>query len=193
MADTAQQNENQETVEEEENQEVEAGEEAPEGEEGGEEEPQDEVASLKEQLLRAMAEVENTRRRARLDVEEAGKYAVTGFAREIVGVVDNLQRATASIPPEAREADPNVKNLAEGVDMTLRELLSALEKHGIQPIDPMGEKFDPNRHQAVVQIETDEQAPGTVVQVMQTGYILKDRLLRPAMVGVAKAPAESTS
>ena len=133
-----------------------------------------ELAALKDQSLRAMAEADNTRKRAQREMEEMSRYAVTGFARELVSVIENLQRAAASIPPEARAGS---------------ELLGIFEKHGIRRIDPLGEKFDHNRHQAVVQIETGDAEPGIVVQVMQAGYSIHDRLLQPAMVGVSKAPS----
>jgi molecular chaperone GrpE len=151
----------------------------------------DEASELRDQLLRAVAETENVRRRAQRDVEETRKYAVTGFARELVSVMDNLQRAAESIPPEARENDQNLKNLAAGVEMTLQELKNAFAKQGIEQVNPLHAPFDHNFHQAIMQIETAEHPPGTVVQVMQPGYTIKDRLLRPAMVGVAKAPASS--
>ena len=149
--------------------------------------PEAEIAALKDQLLRAVAETENVRRRMQRDQEETAKYAITGFARDLVNVLENLQRATQSIPPEAREQNPMLKSLAEGVDMTMKELLSAFERNGIVRIDPIGHKFDHNLHQAVVQIEHSKAEAGTVVQVLQAGYMIHDRLLRPAMVGVAKA------
>ncbi|MCC7260100.1 MAG: nucleotide exchange factor GrpE [Alphaproteobacteria bacterium] len=146
----------------------------------------EEVAALKDQLLRAVAESENIRRRAQRDLEDARKYAVSGFARELVGVTENLQRALESVPPEAREKDEFLKTLTEGVQITQQELLSIFEKAGIRRIDPLGQKFDHNFHQAVVQIVDPDNEPGTVVQVIQAGYVIHDRLLRPAMVGVAK-------
>lgn len=145
-----------------------------------------EVAALKEQVLRAMADADNIRKRARRDVEEAGKYAVTAFARDLVNVAENLQRTIDSIPTEQRAGDAALRSLAEGVELTLKELLSAFEKHGIRRIDPLGEKFDHNYHQAVVQIDSPDHEAGTIVQVLQAGYTIHDRLLRPAMVGVAK-------
>lgn len=143
-----------------------------------------EFAALKDQSLRALAEAENTRRRAEREVADMSKYAVAGFARDLVGVIENLQRATESIPAELKEAQPAVANLATGVDMTRQELLKVFERHGIKRIDPIGQKFDHNFHQAVAQVEADAE-PGTVVQVLQAGYIIHDRLLRPAMVAVA--------
>lgn len=144
-----------------------------------------ELAAMKDQALRALAEAENVRRRAERDVAETSKYAVTGFARDLVSVLENLQRAVESIPAQVRVEQPVVGNLAVGVEMTLKELLSAFEKHGIKRIDPLGQKFDHNLHQAVAQIATPDAEEGTVVQVLQAGYTIHDRLLRPAMVGVA--------
>jgi molecular chaperone GrpE len=156
------------------------------------EEKEKEIAALKDQGLRALAEVENTRRRAERELADMSKYAVTGFARELVSVLENLQRAVDSIPADLKEKEMPVANLATGVEMTLGELLGVFGKHGIQRIDPMGQKFDHNFHQAVAQIETPDAAPGTVVQVLQAGYVIHDRLLRPAMVGVAAAGGSAT-
>ncbi len=146
-----------------------------------------ELAAMKDQALRALAEAENTRRRAERELADMSKYAVTGFARDLVGVIENLQRAVDSIPPELKESQPAVATLAVGVEMTLNELLGIFNRQGIKRIDPMGQKFDHNFHQAVAQIESPDAEPGTVVQVLQAGYVIHDRLLRPAMVGVAAA------
>lgn len=146
------------------------------------------IADLKDQLLRAVAESENVRRRAQRDVEEASKYALTSFAREIVTVCDNLWRAAEAIPPEARQGGDLLATIAQGVDMTLQELLSVLERFNVKRIDPIGQPFDHNLHQSVVQIAHPDAEPGTIVQVMQAGYTLHGRLLRPAMVGVAMRP-----
>ena len=155
---------------------------------------QAEAAALKDQLLRALAEAENVRRRAQRDREEAGKYAITAFARELVGVADNLQRAIAAIPAEALANDEALKNLAAGVEMTERQLLSAFERFHLRRIEPLGEKFDSNLHQAMFELPAPGQPSGTVVQVLQPGYVLHDRLIRPAMVGVAKAmPGDGTA
>lgn len=144
------------------------------------------LAEAKDQTLRAMAETENVRRRAQRDVEETSKYAVTGLARDLLTVAENLYLALGAIPAEAREEEGLLKTLADGVDMTLRDLLSTFEKQGIKRIDPLGEKFDHNRHQAVSQVEDPKSEPNTVIHVMQAGYVLGDRLLRPAMVVVSK-------
>jgi molecular chaperone GrpE len=145
-----------------------------------------ENAALKDQALRALAEAENIRKRAQREVEDSSKYAVTGFARDLVGVIENLGRASQSIPEDARASNEMLKNLGNGVDMVMRELLGIFERNGIRRIDPMGEKFDHNFHQAVMQVEKPDVASGTVVQVLQAGYVIHDRLLKPAMVGVAK-------
>lgn len=146
-----------------------------------------EIAALKDQALRALAETENTRRRAERELSDMSKYAVTGFARDLVNVLENLQRAVDSIPAELKESQPAVANLAVGIDMTLKELLGIFARQGIERIEPMGQKFDHNLHQAIAQIDAPDAAPGTVVQVLQAGYKIHDRLLRPAMVGVAAA------
>ena len=167
-----------------------------------------EVAALNDKLLRAVAETENLRRRAAREREDTGKYAVTGFAREMLAVVDNLRRALDSLPArpgvgegdgeaggetggEAGE-DDSLAGLVAGIEMTERELLAVFERQGIRRIEPMGEKFDPNFHQAMFEVEESGQPAGTVVEVMQAGYIIADRLLRPALVGVAKAARDET-
>jgi len=145
-----------------------------------------EVADLKDKLLRAMAETENLRRRSEREKTELRKYAVADFARDMLAVSDNLQRALASVSEEARNSSPEMSQLLEGVELTQRELQGHFDKHGIKEISPLGEKLDPNLHQAVVQIDHPEAPHGTIVQVMQPGYMIQDRLLRAAMVGVAK-------
>jgi molecular chaperone GrpE len=151
------------------------------------------AAEYHDAALRAAAELENTRKRAERDRLEASKYAVAGFARDLVSVYENLSRASASIPAEARATDANLNTLALGVEMTLGELSRAFEKHHIQRLDPMGEMFDHNFHQAMMKMETTDHPAGTVVQVMQAAYVLHDRLLQPAFVGVATAPASSAT
>jgi molecular chaperone GrpE len=148
-----------------------------------------EAAQLKDQLLRALAETENVRRRAQREREDAAKYAIANFARDVLQVSDNLHRALEAIPPAALAADEALKSLHEGVSATDRQLEAALERQQVKRLWPMGEKFDANLHQAMFEVQTAEQAPGTVVQVMQAGYLIHDRLLRPALVGVAKQPA----
>jgi molecular chaperone GrpE len=150
-----------------------------------------ELADAKDRLLRALAETENLRRRSFRDLEEAHKYAITGFARELLEVADNLSRALDAVPPRARDEIDFVRNLADGVAMTEKALLACFERHNIAKVIPeVGEKFDHNRHQAMFEVVTADQAPGTVAQVLQPGYTLAERLLRPALVGVAKAPAD---
>lgn len=147
-----------------------------------------EVVQLKDQLLRALAEAENVRRRAQREREDAAKYAITNFARDVLQVSDNLHRALEAIPAAALAADEALKNLHEGVSATERQLDATLERQQVKRVWPMGEKFDANLHQAMFEVQTAEQAPGTVVQVMQAGYLIHDRLLRPALVAVAKQP-----
>lgn len=144
-----------------------------------------ELAAMKDQALRAMAETENTRRRSERELADMNKYAVTNFAKDLVNVLENLQRATDAIPAELRSSQPAVNSLATGVEMTLKELLTVFERYGIVRIDPMGQKFDHNYHQAVAQVDAPDAEPGSVVQVLQAGYSIHDRLLRPAMVAVA--------
>lgn len=148
-------------------------------------EKEKELAALKDQALRALAEAENTRRRAEREQQETAKYAVSRFAGDLVNVLENLQRATSSIPESMRAEHQAVANLAVGVEMTLKELLGAFEKHGIRRVDPTGQKFDHQLHQAVAQLPDETAEPGTVLQVVQAGYTIHDRLLRPAMVVVA--------
>ena len=145
-----------------------------------------ELADTKDRLLRALAETENVRRRAQREREDTQKYAVSGFARDLLSTADNLRRALDSVP-EAEVLDSRAKSLLEGVAATERELLAAFERHGLKRIDPKGERFHHNFHQAIFEVERPGAAPGTVIEVLQPGYVLHDRLLRPAMVGVAKA------
>jgi molecular chaperone GrpE len=151
-----------------------------------------ELAEQKDHLLRALAETENVRRRAQREREDASKYAVAGFAKELLSVADNLRRALDSLP-ESEARDARMRSLLAGVEATERELLSVFERHGIRRIDPDGERFDHNLHQAIFEAERSDKPGGTVVEVLQPGYVLHDRLLRPAMVGVARekpGPAE---
>ncbi len=147
---------------------------------------EEEAVVLKDKLLRALAETENVRRRAERDKDDAAKYAITNFAREMLNVADNLRRAIASLPDETRTDDPTLANLLTGVEMTEKEMLTAFERFGIRPIEALGKKIDPNLHEALFEIEDASQLAGTIVQVLDTGYVLKDRLLRPARVGIAK-------
>ncbi len=167
-----------------ETEEADAGTEAPAAEAPAE----DQIGDLKNQLLRALAEVENTRRRARREKEDTAKYAIAGFARDVLAVSDNLSRALEAVPKDARADNDAVETLYRGVELTQRELRTAMDRHGIRPVDPLGGKFDHNFHQAMFEIESPDAEPGTVVQVVQPGYVIGERLLRPAMVGVAKKP-----
>jgi molecular chaperone GrpE len=144
-----------------------------------------ELADQKDRLLRALAETENVRRRAQREREDASKYAVANFAKDLLSAADNLRRALESLP-EAEARDERTRGLLEGVTATERELLGVFERHGIKRIDPRGERFDHNFHQAIFEVERPEEPSGTVVEVLQPGYLLHERLLRPAMVGVAK-------
>jgi molecular chaperone GrpE len=145
-----------------------------------------EAAQMKDQALRAMAEAENTRKRAVRDREDAQKYGVTNFAREMLTVADNLRRALEAIPAETLQTDEVLKTLYDGVAATERQLEAALGKQQIQRIWPEGERFDSNFHQAMFEVPDSGKPAGTVVQVLQAGYKIHDRLLRPALVGVAK-------
>jgi molecular chaperone GrpE len=147
-----------------------------------------ELAEAQDKTLRALAEAENTRRRAQRERADTEKYAISRFAEGLLSVADNLRRALDSLP-ESEAKDDRTKGLLAGVAATERELLSAFERHGLKRIDAKGEKFDHNFHQAVFEMENTGQAAGTVVEVLQPGYVLHDRLLRPAMVGVAKGGA----
>src|SRR5215475_7783734 len=146
-----------------------------------------ENAGMKDRLLRTLAEMENLRKRTEREVADAKSYGVTSFARDVLGVADNMRRAFEAIGPELRSSeDAGVKSLIDGVELTERELLKVLEKHGVRRFEPKGEKFDPNVHQAMFEVPDPAAPAGTVVQVIQPGYMIGDRMLRPALVGVAK-------
>ena len=147
-----------------------------------------ELAEYKDRLLRALAETENVRRRAQREREDASKYAIAGFAKDLLSAADNLRRALESLP-ESEAKDERTRSLLAGVAATERELLGVFERHGIKRIDPKGEVFDHNFHQAIFEAERPDAPAGTVIEVLQPGYVLHDRLLRPAMVGVAKGGA----
>jgi molecular chaperone GrpE len=146
-----------------------------------------ENAELRDRFLRLAAEMDNLRRRTDREIKDAKSYAVTAFARDMLAVSDNLRRALDSIPDETKETgDAGLKALIEGVDMTERAMLTALERHGVKKIEPEGQKFDPNFHQAMFEIPNTTVANNTVMQVVQAGYVIGERVLRPAMVGVSK-------
>ena len=155
-------------------------------------EAQREAAEYKDKVLRTLAEMENLRKRTDREVADARLYGNAGFARDVLAVADNMHRALEATGPELR-AQADVKALLEGVELTERELLKVLEKHGVKKFSPDGEKFDPNVHQAMYELETPELPPGHVAQVIQAGYMLGDRVLRPAMVAVSKAASKSRS
>jgi len=145
-----------------------------------------EVAKLKNEVLYAKAETENVRRRLEQQAEDRGKYAIAAFAKDMLSVADNLRRALDAVPPSAREGNDIANTLTVGVEMTERELLNTFERYGIRMVPAQGERFDPNVHQAMMEVEDTTQPEGTVVTVMQQGYMIQDRLLRPALVGVSK-------
>jgi len=145
------------------------------------------LEAAKQETLYAKADTQNVRRRMEKDIADARAYAATGFARDILSVSDNLSRAVDSIPEALRE-DEKFKGLVAGIDATRREIDKVFGQHGVTRIAAMGLPLDPNQHQAMMEVPTDDAEPGTIVQEMQAGYMIKDRLLRPAMVGVAKKP-----
>lgn len=150
-----------------------------------------EVEVLKDQRLRALAEVENVRRRAERDRVEASQYAITRFARDMLGIADNFSRALAACPAELRErADAQIKAVLEGVEATDRQLMTTLEQYGVKQVDTADGRFDPNLHQAVAEVPGQGKPHGTIVDVIQTGFMIGDRLLRPAMVTVARREPE---
>jgi len=147
-------------------------------------------AELKDQVLRLAAEMENLRRRTERDKADMAKYAISSFARDVLTIGDNISRAIEHVPEEAAEKDPALKNFLEGMRVTERELLNVMERHGIARHDPKGEKFDPNKHQAMFEAENKDVAEGTIVEVVQAGYVIAGRVLRPALVGVARGGAK---
>jgi len=149
---------------------------------------------LKDRALRIAAEMENLRRRTVRDVHDARSYAIANFARDMLSVSDNLRRALDAIPAEVKAAgDAGFKSLIEGVDLTERAMLSALERHGVKKLQPEGEKFDPNFHQAMFEVPNESVPANTVVQVVQPGYSIGDRVLRPAMVGVSRGGPKTSA
>jgi molecular chaperone GrpE len=146
-----------------------------------------EAADLKDRLLRTLAEMENLRRRTEREVADSRQYAIANFARDLLTVADNMERALNTLSADFRDqADPVIKSHIEGVELTERELHKVMEKHGVKKFDPQGQKFDPNLHQAMLEVPDPSVPNGTVVQVMAPGYTIADRVLRPAMVGVSK-------
>jgi molecular chaperone GrpE len=150
-----------------------------------------EVTAKQDQYLRAAAETENVRRRLEKEKEDTAKYAITKFAKDILSVGDNFQRAIAAVPKDAVETDPALKTLLDGVTLAERDYKTALERHGVRIIDPTGKPFDPHHHQAVMEQENTSVPPGTVLQVFQVGYMIDDRNLRPAMVVVSRGGSKT--
>jgi molecular chaperone GrpE len=151
-----------------------------------------EAADARDKMLRTLAEMENLRKRTSREVADARIYGITGFARDVLDIADNLQRALDALPAEARDnADPGLKALIDGVELTERSLHNALEKNGVTKLDPAGQKFDPNFQQAMYEVPDASVPSGTVVQVMQAGYKIGERVLRPALVGVSKGGAKA--
>ncbi len=144
------------------------------------------IADLTDRLLRAHADIENVRKRGEREKQETARYAITNFARDTVGLVDNFQRAMQAVEPTAVERDPHLKALLDGVAMTEREFINVLERHGVRRIEPIGKPFDPRQQQAVMERQDPSVPTGTVVEVFQPGYTIDDRSLRPAMVVVAR-------
>ena len=156
-----------------------------------------EKADFKDKLLRTLADMENLRRRTEREISDARTYGVTNFARDMLTVADNIRRALENVPAEARGAHPALTSLLEGIELTERDLLKTLERHGVRKLEPEGARFDPNMHQAMFEVPNDELPSGTVTQVVQSGYAIGERVLRPALVGVSKAspkpaPAEAS-
>ena len=152
---------------------------------------QDEIDKMKDQAARALAEAENTRRRAQKDREDASKFAVTNFAKDLIDVSDNLRRALEAVPSDLLDTEPRLKNLVDGIAGTERAMLRAFEKHGIQKIEPLDEPFDPNFHEVMFEAPAPGKTAGTIMQVVEAGYTLNGRILRPARVGVVKDDGSS--
>ncbi len=151
-----------------------------------------ETAELRDRWMRALAEMENLRRRTEREVADARTYGIANFARDVLAVADNMRRALGALPQEIHDsAEAGIKSLVEGVELTERELAKALEKHGVKRLEPQGQKFDPNFHQAMFEVPDASVPAGTVVQVVQDGYTIGERVLRPALVGVAKGGAKA--
>ena len=152
-----------------------------------------EIKELKDQLLRSLAESENLRKRTIKEIADAKKYSHIYFIRDLVSSVDNLQRALEAVPNDKSQLSEPIKNLVIGLEIVEKEILNTFEKHSLKQINPLGEKFDYNLHQAMFEVPTNEKEPGYVVEVSQKGYILHDRLVRPAMVGISKKSEEDTT
>ena len=154
---------------------------------------EEKVLVLKDQLMRSLADGENLRKRTLKDIENSKKYSHISFVKDLVTSVDNFQRALKAVPEDKSSLPEPIKNLIVGLEIVEKEILATLEKHNVKLIDPMGEKFDYNFHQAMFEVPTNEEEPGKVVEVSQKGYVLHDRLVRPAMVGISKKIDENPS
>jgi len=152
-----------------------------------------ENADMRDKLLRTMADMENLRRRTEREKEDTARYAISNFARDVLTIGDNLHRVVEHVPADAAAQDPALKNFLEGVELTERELLKMLEKHGVAKLEPLGQRFDPNQQQAMYEVPTTDVPEGTVVEVMQAGYTIGDRVLRPALVAVSTGGAKPAS
>ncbi len=150
------------------------------------------LAEANDRMLRALAEVENIRRRGERERQDTAKFAVSGFARDLLSVADNLRRALQAISSDQREQNEALQQIYAGVEATERELLRSFEKNGIRKIEPLDEKFDPNLHEVMFEAEIAGKVPGTIIQILEPGYVLHERLLRPARVGVAKGDAAAS-
>jgi len=149
-----------------------------------------ENADMRDRLLRTMADMENLRKRTEREKSDTARYAISSFARDVLTVGDNLRRTVEHVPAEAAAQDPALKSFLDGIELTERELLNVLERHGVTRIDPIGAKFDPNFHQAMYEVEKKDVPEGTVIDVMQGGYTIGERCLRPALVAVSKGGAK---
>jgi molecular chaperone GrpE len=150
-----------------------------------------ENADMRDKLLRAMADMENLRQRTEREKADTARYAISNFARDVLTIGDNLKRAIDHVPADAAAQDPALKSFLEGVELTERELLNMMEKHGVTKLEPLGQRFDPNQQQAMYEVPTTEVPDGTVMEVMQAGYTIGDRVLRPALVAVSKGGPKS--
>ena len=153
----------------------------------------EQIKDLKDQLLRSLAEAENLRKRTIKEIADAKKYSHISFVRDLISSVDNLQRALEAVPDDKSQLSEPIKNLVIGLEIVEKEILNTFEKHSLKQINPLGEKFDYNLHQAMFEVPTTEKDPGFVVEVSQKGYLLHDRLVRPAMVGISKKAEEETT
>jgi len=149
-----------------------------------------ENAEMRDKLLRTMADMENLRQRTEREKTDTSRYAISNFARDVLTIGDNLRRAIEHVPADAAAQNPALKSFLEGVELTERELLKMMEKHGVTKLEPLGQRFDPNQQQAMYEVPTTEVPEGTVVEVMQAGYAIADRVLRPALVAVSKGGAK---